>query len=246
MIEVINLEKRFNDFLALKKINLKISKGECFGLVGPNGAGKTTLLRILCGALKPTSGIVKINGYNIAEHEIKVKSMLGYLPEEPNLYERLTARSFLYFFADLYGVENKEATAEKLLKFFGLYERADDRISAFSKGMRQRLAIARALIHDPEILLLDEPTMGLDPSSAMLLRNYIKKLKGEKTILICTHYMPEAEMLCDRIAIIYSGEIIATGSLEQLRKIVNNYKASLEEIFIALVGKQNDNFQARA
>jgi len=224
MIEVINLEKRFNDFLALKKINLKISKGECFGLVGPNGAGKTTLLRILCG----------------------VKSMLGYLPEEPNLYERLTARSFLYFFADLYGVGNKEATAEKLLRFFGLYERADDRISAFSKGMRQRLAIARALIHDPEILLLDEPTMGLDPSSAMLLRNYIKKLKGEKTILICTHYMPEAEMLCDRIAIIYSGEIIATGSLEQLRKIVNNYKASLEEIFIALVGKQNDNFQARA
>jgi len=106
MIEVINLEKRFNDFLALKKINLKISKGECFGLVGPNGAGKTTLLRILCGALKPTSGIVKINGYNIAEHEIKVKSMLGYLPEEPNLYERLTARSCLYFFADLNGVEN--------------------------------------------------------------------------------------------------------------------------------------------
>ncbi len=186
MIEIVNLEKRFNNFLALNKISLKIYKGECFGLVGPNGAGKTTLLRILCGALKPTKGDIMINGYDIKKNEIKVKSMIGYLPEEPNLYERLTARSFLSFFAELYGIENKEDKIKKLLKFFGLYERANDKISTFSKGMRQRLAIARALIHNPKILLLDEPTMGLDPSNAMLLRNYIRKLRGKKTILLST------------------------------------------------------------
>lgn len=237
MIEIINLTKRFGGITALDDINLKIEKGELFGFLGPNGAGKSTLVRILCGALKPTKGTIKVKGYDIRKNPIEIKSILGYVPEEPNLYERLTARKLLEFFGELYGV-NSERRIKELLDLVGLSDRENARISTFSRGMRQRLSIARALLHDPEILILDEPTMGLDPGTARGIREFIAGQK-EKTILLCTHYMDEAEMLCDRIAIMNLGRIAKIGEPKELKKMVKakdsrfkNITPSLEDVFL--------------
>ncbi|MFQ6136798.1 MAG: ABC transporter ATP-binding protein [Candidatus Hydrothermarchaeales archaeon] len=238
MIEIVNLTKKFGKVTAIEDLSLDIKKGELFGIVGPNGAGKTTIVRVLCGALKPTKGGIKVNGYDIVKDPIKVKSNLGYLPEEPSLYERLTATKLLEFFGRLYGVDDLDSRIPQLLKFVGLYERADSKISTFSKGMRQRLAIARTLLNDPPILILDEPTMGLDPGTARSIREFILEQKGKKTILLCTHYMDEAEMLCDRIAILNNGRVAAVGTPADLKNEVartegvEGKEPSMEDVFV--------------
>ncbi len=231
MIEIENLTKKFGSITAVEKLSLKIRRGELFGLAGPNGAGKTTVVRILCGALKPSEGTIRVNGLNMLSDGERIKSMIGYLPEEPNLYERMSARKFLEFFAELYGVNGRRRIAE-LLDAVGI-DRADSKIATFSKGMRQRLAIARALLHDPEILILDEPTMGLDPLSARMLRQFVAEQKGKKTILMCTHYMNEADELCDRIGILNSGRLVALGAPGELKR--SAYAANLEDAFIHFV-----------
>jgi ABC-2 type transport system ATP-binding protein len=238
MIEIIHLTKKFGEITAVDDLNLTVKKGELFGLIGPNGAGKTTVVRILCGALKPTSGTIKVNGYDVVEDPIRVKSLIGYLPEEPNLYERLTPMKLLKFFGELYGVKSNDR-AEELLKMVGLYDRAHSKISTFSKGMRERLAIARALIHDPEILVLDEPTMGLDPGTARVIREFIARQKKSKTILMCTHYLEEAEMLCDRVGIIDRGKLVAIGNPEELKRSIQSEAESptLEDVFVHYVGE---------
>jgi ABC-2 type transport system ATP-binding protein len=241
LIEIINLTKRFGKITAVEDLNLKIEEGELFGIVGPNGAGKTTIVRILCGAMKPTAGTVRVGGYDILKEPIKVKAMLGYLPEEPNLYERLTPKSLLRFFGELYGVEDSGDRVDELLSLVGLSERSDSRISTFSKGMRQRLAIARTLIHDPEILILDEPTMGLDPGAARSIREFIAEQASRKTILMCTHYMDEAEQLCDRVGILNDGKLVAVGKPDELKKRVKEHpgfktpEPSLEDVFVYFV-----------
>lgn len=241
MIEIINLTKRFGKITAVEDLNLKIEEGELFGIVGPNGAGKTTIVRILCGAMKPTAGTVRVGGYDILKEPIKVKAMLGYLPEEPNLYERLTPKSLLRFFGELYGVEDSDDRVDELLSLVGLSERSDSQISTFSKGMRQRLAIARTLVHDPEILILDEPTMGLDPGAARSIREFIAEQASRKTILMCTHYMDEAEQLCDRVGILNDGKLVAVGKPDKLKKRVKEDPAfktpepSLEDVFVYFV-----------
>ncbi len=237
MIQIVNLTKKFGKITAVKNLNIEIKKGELYGILGPNGAGKTTVVRILCGALKPTEGTISVKGYDILEHPIKVKAMLGYLPEEPNFYERLTARKMLEFFSELYGV-NDDDRIDELLDMVGILERADSQISTFSKGMRQRLGIARAILHDPEILILDEPTMGLDPESARSMRDFVLQHKREKTIIMCTHYMNEADELCDRIGIMNKGELIAEGTSQQLKESVRraeDEEPSLEDVFVRLV-----------
>ena len=219
MINISSLTKYFGKIQALDNLNLNIKKGELLGIIGPNGAGKTTAIRIVCGILKPDSGDVVVNSCNVLKDPINVKSMIGYLPEEPNLYERFKARDLLRYFGELYGVpkDRLDGRITELLELVGMEKRAEHRINTFSKGLRQRIAIARALIHDPPIIIFDEPTMGLDPATSLAIRGFIKDLKGEKTILLCTHYMDEADALCDRVAILNSGKIRDMGTPDYLK-----------------------------
>jgi len=221
MIEFLDVSKFFGDHKALDEANIKIEDGTTIGIVGPNGAGKTTLIRLLCGILKPSHGQIIIDGKDLQKHSSEIKKIIGYLPEEPNLYERPKAGELLEYFGLLYGVPKEKINQriDELLNLVGLSDRKEWRISSFSKGMRQRLAISRALIHDPKIIVFDEPTMGLDPLTSRKIRDFIKTLKKDKTIILCTHYMYEAEQLCDKIAIIDKGKIKAYDTIENLKKI---------------------------
>ncbi|MGF7117458.1 ATP-binding cassette domain-containing protein [Methanobacterium oryzae] len=223
MINISSLTKSFGKIQALDNLNLDIGKGELLGIIGPNGAGKTTAIRIICGILKPDSGDVVVDGHSVLKDPIKVKSMIGYLPEEPNLYERFKARDLLRYFGELYGVPKDilNDRIEELLDLVGMEKRADHRINTFSKGLRQRVGIARALIHDPPIIIFDEPTMGLDPVTSLAIRGFIDGLKRERTIILCTHYMDEADALCDRVAILNGGKIRDMGTPEYLKSKVH-------------------------
>ena len=223
IIKIDSLNKSFGKIKALDNLNLEIKRGELLGIIGPNGAGKTTAIRITSCILQPDSGNVLVDDMSIHRDQIKIKSMIGYLPEEPNLYERFKARDLLRYFAELYGVPKNriDDRINELLKLVNMSNRADDRINTFSKGLRQRIGIARALIHDPKIIILDEPTMGLDPATAHNIREFIRGLKGEKTIILCTHYMDEADSLCDRVAILNQGKIIDMGTPEYLKSKIH-------------------------
>ncbi|HPX78566.1 MAG TPA: ABC transporter ATP-binding protein [Methanobacterium sp.] len=223
MIKIESLSKSFGKIKALDNLNLDIKKGELLGIIGPNGAGKTTAIRIICCILKPDSGDVLVNGMSIHQEPIQIKSMIGYLPEEPNLYERFKAKDLLRYFAELYGVPKDRITGriDEMLELVGMSHRADDRINTFSKGLRQRIGIARALVHDPEILIFDEPTMGLDPATSSNIREFIRDLKGDKTIILCTHYMDEADSLCDRVVILDQGKILDMGTPNDLKSKIH-------------------------
>ncbi len=235
MIEIIDVTKTFGNITALSDLNLSVRKGELFGLVGPNGAGKTTAIRIVCGILHPTRGRVLIDDHDVFEN-VHIKKRIGYLPEEPNLYTRPTAFELLQYFGSLYGNSTSQR-AEDLLKFVGLYHRKDSRIETFSKGMRHRLAFARALVHDPDILILDEPTMGLDPATAKRVRGFIKTFKGKKTIILCTHYMEEADELCDRVGFLDRGRIVKVGEPLQLKEELKQ-----ESTYEIIINKENPQF----
>ncbi|MBC7118458.1 MAG: ABC transporter ATP-binding protein [Methanobacteriaceae archaeon] len=219
MIEVESLRKSFGKIIALDDISFHVDEGELLGIIGPNGAGKTTAIRIIACILHPDKGKVRVAGLDVTHDPIKVKSMIGYLPEEPNLYERFTARDLLKYFGELYGVPGDvlDDRINELLELVGMEDRANDPINTFSKGLRQRIGIARALVHDPPILILDEPTMGLDPATAASIREFIRELKGDKTMILCTHYMEEADYLCDRVAILNQGRILDVGTPRELK-----------------------------
>jgi len=223
MIKIESLTKSFGRIKALDDLNLEIKRGELLGIIGPNGAGKTTAIRMACCILKPDFGDIKIDGISIHEDPIRIKSMIGYLPEEPNLYERFKAKDLLKYFAELYGVPKNDINRriDDLLELVGMTERKDDRINTFSKGLRQRISVARALVHDPEIIILDEPTMGLDPATANSIRDFVRNLKGNKTMILCTHYMAEADSLCDRVAILNKGKIIDVGTPGYLKSKIH-------------------------
>jgi len=228
MIEINDLTKQFGEILAVDHINLSINDGEVFGFLGPNGAGKTTTIRMLSCLLKPTLGTALINGYDILLDSMKIRKIIGVLTENPSIYERLTARYNLEFFGKLYEVPNDvlNKRIDELLNIFDLIDRADDKVSTFSKGMKQKLSIARTLVHNPEILFLDEPTAGLDPKASKDLRDYIKKLSKERniTIFLCSHNLTEAEYLCDRIAVINNGRIISEGTPKELSRKLWSYE----------------------
>lgn len=202
MIETENLTKKFNDNLAVDRLTLEIAQGEVFGFLGPNGAGKTTTVRMLTSLIAPTAGRASVLKYEIGRDDQDIRRNVGILTETPGLYDRLSAWRNLTIFATLYEVEDVERQVEKYLRMLGLWERRNDAAGTFSKGMRQKLAIARALLHEPRVLFLDEPTAGLDPEAAKLVRDFIAELKGEgRTIFLCTHNLDEADRLCDRIAV---------------------------------------------
>lgn len=223
MIKIDSLDKSFGRIKALDNLNLKIRRGELMGIIGPNGAGKTTAIRIISCILQPDSGNILVDGYSILKDQIKIKSMIGYLPEEPNLYEHFKAKDLLRYFGELYGVPRNliDRRIDDLLQLVGMRSRANDQINTFSKGLRQRIGFARALIHDPPILIFDEPTMGLDPATSQNIREFIQKLKGEKTIILCTHYMDEADLLCDRVAILNQGQIRDLGTPDYLKEKIH-------------------------
>jgi ABC-2 type transport system ATP-binding protein len=219
-IEVNNLTKHFNDFIAVNRLDFEVKNGEIFGFLGPNGAGKTTTVRMLTGIIKPSFGKVSIMGLDIRRDPIKAKQIMGVVPELSNAYTDLTAWNNLQFMAELYGVAGKDARqrAEELLGKFDLYERKDHKVRTFSKGMKQKLVLAMSLMNDPEILFLDEPTSGLDVMSARLIKDMVLELNKEgKTIFLTTHYMEEANQLCSRVAIINHGKIAAIDAPEKLK-----------------------------
>ncbi len=222
VIEAYGLTKAFGSQIAVDHLSFAVEVGEIFGLLGPNGAGKTTTIRMLSCLIAPSEGGATVSSYNIAKNPLDVRQTVGVLTENPSLYERLSAQENMNFFAEAYNLsEPKERTSRirELLEFFNLWERRNDKVATFSKGMKQKLAIARALVHKPPVLFLDEPTAGLDPESAKEVRDLIEMLsrREKRTILLCTHHLEDAERLCNRVMIINKGKSLVVGTTDELR-----------------------------
>jgi len=234
MIEVKDLYKYYGEDPAVQGITFNVEKGEILGFLGPNGAGKTTTLRIITGYLYPTKGDVLIDGKSVLEDPLFCKKKLGYLPEDNPLYTDLTPREYLTFCAQARGIENAKQKLEEVMEKTQIRDVWEKPIGELSKGYRQRVGIAQALLHDPEVLIMDEPTTGLDPVQIIEIRNLIKELSKEKTILLSTHILPEVQMLATRVIIIHKGVIRAEGTPEELSK-----KFRAREINFALKGDEN-------
>ncbi len=237
MIQTIGLSKKFGDFLAVDNINLTVNNGELFAFLGPNGAGKTTTIKMMVGLLKPSTGQVLIDGLDIQRQPLEAKARIAYVPDDTYLYEKLTAREFLRFIARLYRIDPKQAEvrADSLLDFFSLSDRGDDLLQGYSHGMKQKVALASALLHDPAVIFLDEPTVGLDPKSARQMKDTLRGLRDKGvTVFLTTHILEIAEQLADRVGIINQGHLIALGTMDQLRAIDQNKDVSLEDIFLRL------------
>ncbi len=221
MIEANSLTKYFDDFLAVDRVTFSVPQGNVLVLLGKNGAGKTTTVRMLTSILRPSSGSAWVAGYDVVKQADQVRASVGVLTEHHGLYGRMNAEEYLVFFGNLYGLRRQDALrrAAPLLELFGLAEAARKRLGEYSKGMRQKLALARALLHDPPVLLLDEPTSAMDPESARTVRDAINRLRGQgRTILLCTHNLAEGEELADQVAIIQAGKILIHGELESVRR----------------------------
>jgi ABC-2 type transport system ATP-binding protein len=237
MIEVEHLVKRYGDVHAVNGISFTVAEGEIFGLLGHNGAGKTTTIRMLTGRTLPTSGTARVAGFDVVDQLDQVKPLINLVFEEPNLYERLTGRENLRFFAELYGVDGNRP--DDLLGMVALSDAADRKVKTYSSGMRQRLLIARALINDPRVLFLDEPTRGLDPTSARELRGLVAGLSDKgTTVFLTTHYMEEADELCDRVAFLSHGEVVALDAPRELKLRYGQHSAR-----VLLANRQEETIQ---
>jgi ABC-2 type transport system ATP-binding protein len=233
MIMLSNISKSFDRIYAVRNLSITVGKGEIFGLVGPNGAGKTTTIRIMTGLLSPDEGTVTIGGYSITDEPLKAKAILGYVPDRAFLYEKLTAREFLKFIASLYDIEKREALGriEALTSVFGIRDIEDELIESFSQGMRQRLLFAAALIHNPEVLLIDEPFMGLDPFGVRMLKGFIRDLSAKGvTVFLVTHSLHIAEEVCHRVGFINKGLLTSIRSADEIRTI----EGGLEGLFLSM------------
>lgn len=237
MIELKNITKKYANFFAVNGLNLSVDKGEVFGFIGPNGAGKTTTIKMMGGILEPTSGTVTIAGINMQEQPENAKRKIGFIPDRPYLYEKLTGMEFLKFTADLYGVGQNgfHNTATKNLEIFSLTDWSNELIESYSHGMKQRLIMAAALLHDPEVIIVDEPMVGLDPAAIIMVKRLLRQLaeKGA-TIFMSTHTLKVAEDICDRIGIINKGKLIASGTTSDLQRETNFSSADLEQVFLNL------------
>jgi ABC-2 type transport system ATP-binding protein len=223
----------------VKSVDLKVARGEIFGFLGPNGAGKTTTIRMVAGVLRPSDGRIVVGGDDLAKNPEAAKSRVGYIPDRPYLYEKLSGGEFLRFVAGLWGREGDsvETRLDRLLELFQLAPWKDELIESYSHGMRQKLLISSALIHQPELIVVDEPMVGLDPRSARLLKDLFRTFVGNGgTVFLSTHTLEVAEALCDRIAILSEGEIIALGTMDELRTQAHAGGAHLEEIFLKVTG----------
>ncbi len=240
MIRLQQLTKRYGDFTAVDAIDLEVPPGELFGFLGPNGAGKTTTLRMIAGILRPTSGTVWIGGEDLVANPRAAKAKLGFIPDRPFIYEKLTGSEFLRFVAGLYGQEGPqvEHRGRELMALFDLEEWRDELVESYSHGMRQKLIIASAFIHRPPVIVVDEPHVGLDPKSLKILRELFKEyVRRGHTIMMSTHTLEVAETMCDRIAIIAGGKIAAAGTMKDLRAGAAGGDQNLEQIFLRLTGE---------
>lgn len=235
VIRFCDIQKQYGTFTALKPVNLEIYKGELFGFLGPNGAGKTTLIRILTGIIQPTCGQLFVGEHNLFTQPNKAKAMLGYVPDRPYLYEKLTPLEYFDFMGGLYNVTQERiiSKGEEMLRMFDLWERRHELIESFSHGMKQKVAMSAAILHDPDIFVVDEPTVGLDPKSVKLAKKFFKQLIADgKTVFLTTHTLSVAQDLCDRIAIIRRGDIVALGTLNELQRRASMPGNNLEEVFL--------------
>jgi ABC-2 type transport system ATP-binding protein len=240
MINTENLTKQFTSTLAVDRLTIQIPEGEVFGFLGPNGAGKTTTVRMLTSLIGPTSGTATVNGFQVGNQDTEIRRSVGILTESPGMYDNLSAEFNLMTFANLYEVKDPKGQVEKYLHMLGLFDRRQDAAGTFSKGMKQKLAIARALLHEPKLLFLDEPTAGLDPESARLVRDFIEELRKEgRTIFLCTHNLDEADRLCDRIGV-FKTHLLVLDTPERLRnqlfgrKVVFHLMVATEEMAASL------------
>jgi ABC-2 type transport system ATP-binding protein len=241
MIELRDLTKQYGRTMAVDHLNLSIAKGEIFGFIGPNGAGKTTTIRMMAGVLGPTEGTVRIDGIVMEANPEAAKRIIGFIPDRPFLYEKLTGMEFLRFIADLYGFGDGvfRQKAEGLVMKFSLYDWADHLIEAYSHGMKQRLIIASALLHEPRVIIVDEPMVGLDPAGIRMVKDLLLDLAGSgTTIFMSTHTLEIAEDLCDRIGVIHRGRLVALGTTGDLRGTALLQEGDLEEVFLRLTGKE--------
>lgn len=237
MIEITELTKKYGDFTAVDRLSLTVERGEIFGFLGPNGAGKTTTIRILAGLSLPTSGQARIGGIDVVNEAIAAKRLTGYVPDRPYLYEKLTGRELLHFVADLYAKDWRECEprALELLRYLELSDWADARIENLSHGMKQKLVIVSALIHDPEVLIIDEPMVGLDALAQRQVKLLLRRLAEEKkTVFLTTHTLSVAEAVCDRIAILNRGRIVASGRTTELKAAAGSSGSPLEDVFLEL------------
>lgn len=241
MIEIANLSKSYNrgKVKAVDSLDLQVEAGEIFGFLGPNGAGKTTTIKLMVGLLKPDSGTVTISGHSIAGDPLAVKKTIGFVPETPEVYEKLTGLEYLNFLGDVYGVPGaaRKERITALLEMFELSGAVGDLIQSYSHGMRQKIVLAGAMLHEPEVFILDEPMVGLDPKSSNNLKNYMREhCDRGKTVFFSTHVLEVAERLCDRIGIIHRGRLIACGTMAELKGLAES-KETLENIFLELTEK---------
>jgi len=234
-----SVSKRYGDITAVDYLDLDIKKGEIFGLLGPNGSGKSTTLKMILGLVKPDSGSVNVLGINVEDDPIAVKRKVGYVPETPRTYEFLTGLEFLDFTGDIYGMapDEKKKRIDEFVKALDLEGREGDMISSYSEGMKQKVIIISALMHKPELLLLDEPLSGLDPKSARIVKDLLHELAAQGVIAIMsTHVLEIAQAMCDRIAIMYGGRLLALGTMNELRQRAKMPESGLEDIFLKLTG----------
>jgi len=239
VVELQNVVKRYNELVAVNNVSLTIKQGEIFGLLGPNGSGKSTTLKMLIGLVAPTSGSVIVLGLDAQKETVKVKQLVGYAPEAPRLYEFLTGIEYLDFIADIYGVptEEKKKRIGEYLKALELEGREGDMMSSYSMGMRQKIALISAFLHKPKLLILDEPLNGLDPKVARIVKDFLQELKLQGvTTIMSTHILEIAQAMCDRIGIMYQGNLLALGTVDELRRKAMLDGSGLEDIFLKLTG----------
>jgi len=245
LIETSHIVKRYGDKLAVDDVSFQVYDGEIFGFLGPNGAGKTTTIKMIVGLLHPSQGLVKVSGFNVVEQPLQAKAACGYVPDEPNLYAKLTGRELLRFVGDLYGLDKARMVrrSEELLRLFELVDAADETTDSYSHGMKQKISLAAALVHDPKVLVLDEPTVGLDPKSARLIKDILRQMAERgAAVMLSTHILEIAQNMCDRIGIINKGKLVAEGTMAQLRQSsqAGQAQSSLEDIFLSLTGGAED------
>lgn len=242
MIELRNVTKQYGSKTAVRDLNLNIAAGELFAFLGPNGAGKTTTIKMMCGLLFPTSGEVRVGGFDVVTEGDKARELLSYVPDQPYLYEKLTGREFLQFVAELYGLP-ADVTAQRIdqmIELFSLHDFVDDLTERYSHGMRQRTVFASALVHQPKVLIVDEPTVGLDPRSIRLLKDLLRtEAANGTTVFLSTHSLDIAQELADRIGIVDHGRLITCGTLETLRKQAA-MDGSLEDVFLKLTEETDE------